>query len=68
MADDASFALRIQAEGTKMFGSVGHQVTVDPGTSIITGPSDSSKQPHRPLGQRPAWRSECPPVAGRGRQ
>ena len=68
MADDASFALRTQAEGTKMFGSVGHQVIVNPGTSIVTGPSDSSKQLHRPLGQRPAWRSECLPAAGRGWQ
>ncbi|KAM7235348.1 hypothetical protein CapIbe_014168 [Capra ibex] len=60
--------MRTQEEGTKMFGSVGHQVIVNPGTSIVTGPSDSSKQLHRPLGQRPAWRSECPPAAGRGWQ
>lgn len=44
VADDASFTFRIQAEGTKMFGSVGHQVTVDP----------RDLYHHRPLGQQQA--------------
>lgn len=66
VADDASFTFRIQAEGTKMFGSVGLGSLWTQGTSIITGPSDSSKQLHRPLGQCPAWRSECSPGAGKG--
>ncbi|KAM9106768.1 LOW QUALITY PROTEIN: cathepsin E [Megaptera novaeangliae] len=41
----------IQVGGTMMFFSEG--AIVDPGASLITGPSGSSKQLHRSLGQRP---------------